>query len=300
MKRYVMLAALFLVALVLTACSDDASNYNFRPRQSDYFISNDGRVIIDYKTNENGELTRINIDRLLTIEEMLAGNPTIDYEVELEGFEGDIFVEPPLSCLLPRGIMVPVNIEVGSIRYKFRSSECLYKEVGRDNEFKNTSFAREYGVKETIRESKDTTISIVAFNPDSIELFVEVYVLPHTLETLGVFATELSPDTGNPSRDFLDYGTDIKIYEQYLIRFQDNETVIDEIYGISDDVNILTFGDFTEIQSIIPDFEEIYEVEINAVYEFEEEVGIKQVEEEVDDTPEDEPEGDSTEGDQTT
>ena len=257
MKKIWLIIGLFSFVTILSGCSDDGSNYNFRPRQNDYYISEDGKVIIEYKTNENGELVRINIDRLLTIEEMISGNPTIDYGVQVEGFEGDLFVEPPLSCLMPRGVMVPVNIEVGSIRYKFRSSECLYKEVGRDNEFKSSSFAREYGVKDTIRESKETTISIVAYNPDSIELFMEVYELPHTLETLGVFAIELSPDTGNPSRDYLDFSTDMKIYEQYLLRFQDNETVVDEIYGLTEDVNILNFGDLMEVQSLIPDFEEI-------------------------------------------
>lgn len=289
MKRLFMIIGILGFVFTLSGCDDEASNYNFRPRQNDYYISEDGNVIIDYKTDENGELTRFNIDRLLTIEEMLSGNPTINYQYELEGFEGDIFVEPPLACLMPRDVLVPVNIEVGSIRYKFRSSECMYKEVGRDNEFKNSSFAREYGVKDTIQESKDTAINIVVYDPDSIELFVEIYELPHTLETLGVFAIELSPDTGNPIKDYLNFSTDMKIYEQYMIRFQDNESVIDEIYGLSEDINILNFGDLTEVQSVIEDFEDTYEVEIQAVYEFEAEVGINQVEEEIDGNPDDNP-----------
>lgn len=294
MKRYSIVLVLLLV-LVLSGCKSDKNEYNFRPRQNDTYISNDGTVLISYKTDENGRLERIYIDRLLTIEQMITKNPFIDYDVTVPGFEGEIFVSAPPSCLLQSGVKIPVNIEVGSIRYKFKTTDCIYKEVGRDNEFKTTSFAKEYGVKDTIEEPIETSISIVVYMENSTsKLFTEVYDLHHTLRTIGVYGIPLSVDNGLPRSNAVDFTKHMKIYEQYLLKMQENELAVNEIYGYSSDINLLSIEEIGSVSALIDNFTDLYENEYEAMKELQEEIGIFPVEEVEEDEPIDETEDETT------
>lgn len=264
---------------ILAGCKKDQTEYNYRPRQNDTYISDDGNILIEYKTDENGELERIYIDRLLTIDQMITKNPFIDYEITIEGFDGEVFTSAPASCLLPSGVKVPINIEVGSVRYKFKTTECIYKEVGRDNEFKTTSFAREYGVKDTIQEPIDSKINIVVYIEGSTSLFTEVFELHHTIRTLGVYGIEFSVDNGLPLLSDIDFTKHMKTYEQFLLDKQDNELAVNEIYGYSSDINILNIDDFESLTSVIENFTDLYEDEYNAMLELQIDIGIKPVEE---------------------
>lgn len=293
MKKYLLMLTVILITILSGCKQDDAEVYNYRPRQNNSYVSKDERILIDYKTDENGSIERINIDKLLTIEQMIVNNPNIDYDIQIEGFSGEIFTDAPPLCLLPSSVKVPVNIEVGSIRYKFKSSDCIYKEVGRDNEFKTTSFAKEYTVQDTIGEPTDTKVHIVAYVNNGIQLFTDVLYLPHTLKTLGVYGISMSVDSGLPLNSSIDYINDMKIYEQFLIIHQLNETAINELYGISEDINLLDLDNF-EITPIVKlDFVDYYEDEINAMDELEKKIGLLNVEE-VDET-----EGESEETDET-
>jgi hypothetical protein len=287
MRKY-SLITMFVLLILLSSCKSDETSYNYRPRQNDSYISIDGKVLIDYKTDKNGELERLTFDRLLTIEEMITKNPNIDFNIEVEGFSGEIFTGVPAACLLPSGVQVPINIEVGSVRYKFRSSECLYKEVGRDNEFKTTSFAKEYGIKDTILEPVDTKVSIVIFIDGSTQLFTEIYYLPHTLRTIGVYGIKLSIDSGRPLENYLDYTKNMKIYEQFLLSYQDNERALDEIYGVPSEINLLNLDQLDKITVLIEDFVEVYEEEVTAFKELVEEIGIREIKSTEDETPTDE------------
>lgn len=282
------LVMLFIVVILLSSCKKSEVTFNYRPRQNDSYISIDGKVLIDYKTDKNGELERITFDRLLTIEEMITKNPNIDFDIEVDGFTGEIFTVAPAACLLPAGVQVPINIEVGSVRYKFRSTECIYKEVGRDNEFKTTSFAKEYGVKDTIQEPSDTKVSIVIYIDGSTQLFTEIYYLPHTLRTIGVYGVKLSVDSGRPLENYLDYTKNMKIYEQYLLQYQDNERVLDEIYGVPSEINLLNLDQLDKIVVLIEGFIDDYEVEITAFNELVEDIGIKEIKSTEEETPKEE------------
>lgn len=294
MRRYALVIVLLLFIGVLSSCSDEKSKYNFRARQNDTYISEDGSVLLTYKTNEDGKLIRLDIDKLLPIKDMLYYNPLIDYNVVVPDFDGDIFVKPSVGCFMPKELRVPINIEIGSVQYKYNDNYCNYQEVDRYNEYKLSSFAKEYHLTDTILEDKSVNVNIVVFVQQPIETFVEVMTLPHTLETLGVYGIEYGPDYGGPNRRYVNFMNDMKIFEQYMLRYQEGEKAINEIIGDTENVNILNFDQIGDIVALIEDFEDLYEAEIMAIEELENEIGLNPKVEEVEEEPEEEENGDET------
>lgn len=286
MKKLLLIVGIFF-ALALSACGSDDVVYSFDTRKDDYYISEDKRIIIDYKTNEVGKLIEINIDRLLEIEEMIYFDPTIDYDVTVEGFDGDIFVAPRSTCVDFNDILVPINIEIGSTKLQFNRTDCEYQEVDRYNEIKTSSFAVSYGLEDTIDVSKTTIINIVVYDENSIEKFREVKQLRHTNESIGVFNILFNLDRDNFIDYFSNYGAEMAIYEQLLLKNQENEAAINDILGLGAEVNILDFDELLESEELIAFFEEKYELERTAVIELFAKIGP---EEEVieDDSPEEE------------
>ncbi len=279
--------SLFLVML-LSACDSSASIYNFKIRKDDYFISEDGMVIIDYKTDSNGELVELSIDRLLTIEDMIYYNPLIDFDYELEGFTGNIFTIAGFQCTNYNDMEVPINIEVGSARFKYNRNECEYQEVDRNNIFKSGSYSRKYELEGTIDVSKEVTISIVVYDPDSIEKFVDIIDIPHTVKTLGVYSILINSDLDGFDSRTTNYFNEIAVYEQLVLKHQENEMAINEVLGFSMDINLLDFDEMAEVIPIIEDFIDDYELEINAIDELEELIGVINEDEVVPDDEEDE------------
>ncbi|MFK5883374.1 MAG: hypothetical protein QM489_03430 [Candidatus Izemoplasma sp.] len=273
MKKFIILLTLFFV-VTLSGCGSDETAYNFDTRKDDYFISDDGKIIIEYKTNEDGKLVEINIDRLLEIEDIIYFDPTIDYEMTVEGFTGDIFVSPRSTCVDHNDILVPINIEIGSTTFKFDRIDCEYQEVDRYNEIKTSSFARSYGLEDTIDVSKSTIINIVVYDEGSIEKFREVKQLKHTNELIGVYNIVFNYDRNGFVDSYSNYGYEMTIYEQLLLKTQDNEEAINDILGLSSTINLLDFDELLEAGVLIDNFEIVYELEINAVIELFSKIGV--------------------------
>lgn len=264
---------LFLV-LLLSACDNSASIYNFKIRKDDYFISEDGNIIVDYKTNEKGKLVELTLDRLLTIEDMIYFNPLIDYDYELEGFSGDIFTDPGFLCTNYNEIQVPINIEIGSTRFKYDRIDCEYQEVDRNNIVKSGSYSRKYPLDETIGVSTETIITIVVYDETSIEKFIDIIDLPHTVKMLGVYSIQINSDRDGFNSRTTNYFHEIAIYEQLILKHQENNTAINEVMGFSMDINLLDFDQMAEVIPLIEDFESDYEQEILAIYELEDLIGV--------------------------
>lgn len=288
--------SLFLV-LLLSACGSSDSIYNFKIRKDDYFISEDGNIIVDYKTNADGKLVELTIDRLLTVEDMLFFNPLIDYDYELEGFTGDIFTDPGFLCTNYNEIMVPINIEVGSTRFKYDRNACEYQEVDRSNIPKSGSYSRRYPIDEPIGVSSETVISIVAYDENSIEKFVDIIDLPHTVKMLGVYSIQINSDRDGFNTRTTNYFHDIGIYEQLVLKHQENETAMNEVMGFSMDINLLDFDEMAEIIPLVEDFETDYAAEIAAIDELEALIGVISDDDVVpeDDEDEEEPDGGDSE-----
>ena len=264
----------FLLIILLSACDGSASIYNFKVRKDDYFISFDETVLIDYKTDANGELIKLNIDRLLTIEDMLVYNPLVDYDYVLDGFSGEIFTAPGFLCTDHNEMMVPINLEVGSTRFKYNRNACQYQEVDRNNEYKSGSYSRKYRLDETIDVSKEVVVGIVIYDETSLEKFIDIMELPHTVKLLGVYSIHLNSDLDGFDSRTTNYYHDIAIYEQLFLKHQENETAINEVLGFSMDINLLDFDQMAEITPLIEDFEEDYGNEITALNELEDLIGI--------------------------
>ncbi len=262
-----------LLVFTLASCGSDASLYNFSPRQDNTMFSSDNKIVIDYKTNKDGKLIELNIDRLLTIEEMIILNPIIDFDYEIEGFTGDIFMEPNNTCTdISNSFLVPINIEVGNTRYKYDDDECMYKTVDNNNEFK-AGYADEYLLTDTIPEPKHVKISIIVYNPDELVSFIEIYEIPNTYEKLGVYNILINRDRNGFENGLVNYYRDMSIFEQLYLKHQEAEGAINEVMGISTEINLMDFDSMLDVVPLIEDFEDFYELEIEAIDEFQQEIG---------------------------
>lgn len=271
-KFSILLIAVLL--LVLSGCGSDGIVNNFKKRKDSYYINDDKNVIVEYKTNEDGKLVELAMDRLLTIEDMIYYNTEIEYDYIISGFEGEIFTEAGFLCTEYDDLKVPINIEVGNKRFKYDYVDCEYIEVDRDNDEKVGSFVRTYAIDETIDVARDTIISIVVFDENSIERFVELQAIPHTMKKLGVYSIGFNLDRDEFSDEVVNYYRDIGIYEQLLLKHQLNEDAIDEVKGLDSNVNLLELDEVVEVVPLVDDFELRYIDEINAFEELVDEIGV--------------------------
>ncbi|GEM_PF-1954270 len=266
---------MIISVLLLAGCGEDtASTYNFKARQDNTFFSADEKIIIDYKTDNNGKMIDINIDRLLTIEEMMLYHPNIDFNYELDGFDGDIFMLPSARCTdISNDVLVPINLEVGNTRYKYDDTDCTYKTVDNYNEFR-AGFADEYQLTDTILEDKNTTISIIVYDPDEVVSFIEIYEVPHTLEQLGVYTIRINFRRDGFQSPAANYYRDTSMYEQLYLKHQANDGAVNELLGISEELNLLDLENLTETIPLIAEFDLTYELEIQAIEELQQDVGL--------------------------
>jgi hypothetical protein len=271
MKKIGLVILLGLV-LVLSGCDSEAVVYNFQIRKDSYYISEDHTVIIDYKTNEDGKMVELFIDRLLTIEDFIYYNSQIDIE-EIEAEYGEVFTEAGFLCTDYEDLMVPINIEVGNTRFKYDYVDCEYTEVDRDNDEKTGSFVRRYLLDEPIDVSLDTIVSIVKYDPTSIERFVEVRDIPTTMKNLGVYSIGINVERDDFTTDMVNYYHDISIYEQIFLKTQSNDDAILEMIGFSADINLFDLDSITDLVPLVDNFDELYGSEITALEELEAEIG---------------------------
>jgi hypothetical protein len=288
MMKKILLGLSLVLLVFLSACkTDEASIYNFKIRKDDYFISESGAVLVEYKTNEKGKLVSIYIDRLLSIEDMIYFNPLIDFDYVLEGFTGDIFTEAGYSCTKYDNFDVPINIEIGSTRFKYVRNDCEYQEVDRNNLIKSGSYARRYNLEDTLGFSSDVIISIVVYDINSIEKFVEIIDLPNSVKTIGVYSIGFNSNLDGFTSELVNYYKEIAIYEQLILKLQENELAIAEVSGFSEDVNILDLGSFEIPTPLIENFNTVYDEEIIAIDELEELIGVITEEVDSEDIPDD-------------
>lgn len=265
---------LLILMVFLASCASSGPSYNFNERKDSYLVSSDKKVMIYYKTDNDGKLVELNIDRLLTIEEMILMNPNIDYEYDLAGFEGEIFMEPNNTCTdISNEVLIPINIEVGNTRYKFDNDDCLYKTVDNHNEFK-PGYQEEYLLTDTIPVASHVTISIIVYNPSELINFVEIYELPNTYKKVGVNGILINRAKDGFDSDLINYYRDISLFEQLYLKHQESEGALNEINGISTDINLMDLNSLMEINPLVADFEDLYESEVDAINELQEEIGI--------------------------
>lgn len=266
---------LLLVITLLSGCAEESTAVNnFKIRKDSYLINEDKTVIVEYKTDETGKLVELTMDRLLTVEDIFYYNTEIDYDYVLEGFTGDIFTEAGFLCTSHDELLVPINIEIGNTRFKYDYVECEYVEVDRDNEEKSGSFVRKYEIDDTIDVSRDTIVSIVVYDEDSIERFIEVQQVPHTMKKLGVYSIGFTLNRENFSDGVVNYYRDIAIYEQLLLKHQENEAATAEVMGISANINLLELDQIQEVVPLVDDFELLYADEYEAFEELVELIGV--------------------------
>ena len=288
MKKTLFIMSLAII-IFLSACSKDASVYNFKPRKDDYIVSESELILVEYKTNEDGKLVNLYIDRLLSIEDMIYFNPLIDYDYELEGFTGDIFTFSGYECTKYNNFNVPINIEIGSTRFKYDRIDCEYQEVDRNNLVKTGIYARSYNITDTLGFDQDTIISIVVYDENSLEKFIDIVDLPNSVRTIGVYSIEINSDLDGFISPLINYYKEITVYEQLFLKLQDNDSTVSEVTGFTEDINILDIGNLGEITPLIEDFVFEYEEEILALYELEDLIKIVNEEDvptdELDETP---------------
>ena len=287
MKQWTLFLSLIFVFL-LSSCGGDEVLNNFESRRDGTLFTTDGRVLVEYTTDKDGKLISLNIDRILTLEEMFILSPVIDYELELDDFDGDIFMLANNQCTSIRNnLLVPINIEIGNTRYKFDNTECKYKTVDSNNNFR-AGFADEYFLTQRIQEDRRTTISIIVYQPEELVKFIELYQIPHTYELMGVY--HLLPDITRQDLavELVNYYNDTGIYEQLYLKHQENEATINEINGMSEELNLMDLSSLTEMIPLIEDFEELYALEIDAIEQLQEEIGINFTADEEEEDPDQE------------
>lgn len=273
MRRYKTFLVVVMV-LVLSSCTNSGPTYNFNERKDSYLVSSDNTVMIYYKTDNDGKLVELNVDRLLTIEEMMILNPTIDVEYDLEGYTGEIFMEPDNICTdISNDVLIPINLEVGNTRYKFDNETCMYKTVDSHNEFK-PGYSVEYLLTDTIPVAAHVTISIIVYNPTELINFVDIYELPNTYKKLGVHNILINRDKDGFDGDLVNYYKDISLFEQLYLKHQEKAGTVNEISGVATDINLMDLNSLTEITPLIDDFRDIYELELDAIEELQEEIGV--------------------------
>lgn len=294
MRKY-LLIIIFVLTLTLSSCGDETAKYNFALRYDTTFFNADETVLIEYKTSSEGEMLEYNIDRLLTIEQMLYLNPIIDYNMTVEGFDGNLFYNPSTRCSDIITLKVPINIQVGNTKYKYVDSECEYVPVDSNNNAKG--FGTGYKLDGTIKKSKNVTISMIYYDDTKDIRFQEIMDLPHTAELLGVYYIEFNNDLDGFKQVPTNYYRDMAIYEQLYIKFQENKLATDEIRGLSNEVNLLDLLELADVMPLIDNFDIIYEDEIEAVIELEDiiGIGITSVDEEPVEDSEEEPNQEETE-----
>ncbi|MCF7925397.1 MAG: hypothetical protein K9L26_02585 [Candidatus Izimaplasma sp.] len=275
MNRLISICLMFLSVLTLVGCNQESVvQNNFKARQNSFFIDSTQSIIITYETNNKGVMTSLDIDKLLTIEEMLLYNQTIDYDIVVDGFNGDVFVEARNACTdISNSLMVPKNLEVGNTRYKYNEADCQYQIVDSYNQFK-TGYAQEYYITDTIPVSHMTAIKIVVYDADAIVRFIDVYTLYNSVKDLGLDTILINDTKDGFDSEYYHYYQEIRVYEQLYLKHQTNATTINEINGFSEEINILNIGDLEEISPVIEDFNERFIAEINALNELESDIGV--------------------------
>lgn len=262
------------VIFLLSSCGSNQDLYNFSPRKDATLISEDNLIVIDYKTNTDGKLVELSIDRLLTIEQMIILNPIIDFDYELAGFTGDIFIKPNNICTtISNDLLIPVNLEVGNTRYKYNDKDCMYQTVDNHNEFK-PGFSNEYLLTDTIAVASYVEISIIVYNPGELVNFIEIYNLSNTFKTIGIYNILVNNDENRFNNDLVNYYNDISILEQLYLKYQESETTFNEVMGISTDINLMDLDHLTESIPLIEKFQTSYKFEIAAIIELEGKIGI--------------------------
>ena len=274
MKKLGLYVIIGLIILTLGSCNAGGSLENFEPRQDSTLFSEDGLIMIEYETNKDGRLVSINIDRLLTIEEMVLLNPTLDHEYEIQDFTGDIFIEPSNTCTdVSNDVLVPVNIEVGNTRYKYDDEECKYKTVDNNNQFR-AGYADEYLLTDTIPVQSHVKISIIVYNPTELVNFIEIYDLPNTYDKLGLYNILINRDRNGFENNLINYSRDMTVLEQLYMKHQELEGAYNEVLGIASDINILDLDSLDEIVPLIDGLERNYEAELTALDELQDEIGV--------------------------
>jgi len=278
MRKFTFLLPL-LFMLVLSGCSQEEVKITFKIYRDDYFIYDDS-VIIKYITNQDGVLESIDIDRLLSLEDIFYAYNLPRYEDFEPYLDEEIFVQTTPKCSKYGSIEVPFNISVGITRFRYNSTSCSYKEVDRNNDFRSGPFIREYKLTSTVPVSPSTAIKVLIFEPEELVPFKEIIHVNHTVKNMGLFSSMI-----DSSQDVKRYSYDIRLYEQFLLKYQNNLTAEEIIEGIPVNINLFNLDSLEEIKPLIENFNMLYEQEVNAISALYEDITVvKETTESEDDT----------------
>ena len=106
------------------------------------------------------------------------------------------------------------------------------------------------------------------------EKFVDIYDLPHTVKLMGVYTIMINDDLDGFDSRTSNYFHDIGIYEQLILKHQESEMAINEVSGITTDINLLDFDQLAEVVPLVDAFEDDFILEITAMDELIVEIGL--------------------------
>lgn len=259
MKK-IFLLILFIIISTLTACSSDSKTIIYDKYRDESYVSSENHLVY-FKTDESGKLIDFSIDKLLTIEEIMIANPTIDNTYTYN----DVSIYTEVSTVCSSDLeLVPTNIKIQNTYLKYKDDVCGYIEVDKEvNDYKVSQYAKQYLLSDVIPYTLDVEVYIVAFDEDLINKFVNVSSLAHTYKGLGIYSLVIDEDTSN-------FISDMKIYEQLVLKYQTYDLSLSAIESAVDpeDINALLNGSTSE--AVIDDFEDVYSSEIVTILEFEE------------------------------
>ena len=92
-------------------------------------------------------------------------------------------------------------------------------------------------------------------------------------KNIGIYNMLINRDRDGFRFDLVNYYRDITIFEQLYLKNQELELTTLEVMGVSTDINLMDFNSLTEVVPLIINFEDIYELEIAAIEELQEEIG---------------------------
>jgi hypothetical protein len=270
-----MLFAMMMVLILLSACGgEDSDAPRFEARRNGTLFSLDGSVLVEYEIDLDGVLIHLDIDRLLTLEEMFLYHPAIDYDPVIEGFDGPVFTTPSPQCTaISNEVRIPINLEIGNTRYRYDDTQCRYRTIDFNNEFR-AGRSTEYRLTDYIQERRSTNVRIIVYVPDALVSFVDLDVIPHTAERMGIYYLGIGVSDESLAQSWRNYYNDTSVYEQLYLTHQGHTETMAVINGVSEDLNLLDLANYEEPTPLIADFETRYALEIQAILELQQDIGI--------------------------
>jgi hypothetical protein len=117
-------------------------------------------------------------------------------------------------------------------------------------------------------------VRIIVYVPDALVSFVDLDVIPHTAERMGIYYLGIGVSDESLAQSWRNYYNDTSVYEQLYLTHQGHTETMAVINGVSEDLNLLDLANYEEPTPLIADFESRYAREIQAILELQQDIGI--------------------------